>query len=76
MKFNKTLLISILLLGGWVVAAYAQVGEQRYNFSVGVNGGININSVSFSPSVQQGSTPNKDGANFMKIIPIYPIHAR
>ena len=55
MKFNKTLLISILLLGGWVVASYAQVGEQRYNFSVGVNGGININSVSFSPSVQQGS---------------------
>ena len=30
-----------------------QVGEQRHNFAVGVNGGINLNSVSFSPSVKQ-----------------------
>ncbi|EJW94131.1 hypothetical protein EVA_17761, partial [gut metagenome] len=31
----------------------AQVGEQRHNFAIGVNGGININSVSFSPTVRQ-----------------------
>ena len=68
MKFNKTLLISILLLGGWVVAAYAQVGEQRYNFSVGVNGGININSVSFSPSVQQGSLMAPTGGITLRYI--------
>ena len=68
MKFNKTLLISILLLGGWVVASYAQVGEQRYNFSVGVNGGININSVSFSPSVQQGSLMAPTGGITLRYI--------
>lgn len=51
----KTLFIIILSVISWATSAYAQVGEQRYNFSVGVNGGININSVSFSPSVQQGS---------------------
>ena len=68
MKFNKTLLISILLLGGWVVASYAQVGEQRYNFSVVVNGGININSVSFSPSVQQGSLMAPTGGITLRYI--------
>lgn len=42
---------------GFVFAAlpslHAQVGELRQNFALGVNGGINLNSVSFSPSVKQ-----------------------
>lgn len=51
----KIFFISILWLAGAAMSLHAQIGEQRYNFSVGVNGGININSVSFSPSVRQGS---------------------
>lgn len=47
----------ILFFLGFVFAAlpslYAQVGELRQNFALGVNGGINLNSVSFSPSVKQ-----------------------
>ena len=35
--------------------AVAQVGEMRNNFAVGFNGGININSVSFTPTIKQGS---------------------
>jgi hypothetical protein len=35
--------------------AAAQVGELRNNFAVGFNGGINLNSVSFSPTIKQGS---------------------
>ncbi|WP_071146493.1 porin family protein [Bacteroides ihuae] len=31
----------------------AQVGEMRSNFSVGINGGANFSSVSFSPSIKQ-----------------------
>ena len=36
-----------------LIPAQAQVGEQRHNFSLGINGGVNLNNVSFSPSVQQ-----------------------
>lgn len=35
--------------------AIAQVGEMRNNFSVGINGGINLNSVSFTPTIKQGN---------------------
>lgn len=31
----------------------AQMGEQYYNLAVGINGGVNVNNVSFSPSVRQ-----------------------
>lgn len=37
----------------YALSMQAQVGEQRYNFALGFNGGINLNSVSFSPSVRQ-----------------------
>lgn len=47
----------ILFFLSFVFAAlpslHAQVGELRQNFALGVNGGINLNSVSFSPSVKQ-----------------------
>lgn len=47
----------ILFFLGFVFAAlpslHAQVGELRQNFALGVNGGVNLNSVSFSPSVKQ-----------------------
>lgn len=34
--------------------AHAQLQDQRQNFSVGVNGGVNLSSVSFSPAIKQG----------------------
>lgn len=42
-------------------AGHAQIGEQRQNFAVGFNGGININSVSFSPTVRQKSLMGING---------------
>lgn len=41
--------------------ASAQIGEQRHNFSVGINGGINLNSVSFSPRVRQNNLMGING---------------
>ena len=43
----------LLLMCACILPLHAQVGEQRHNFAVGVNGGINLNSVSFSPSIKQ-----------------------
>ena len=31
----------------------AQVGDQRHNLSIGVNGGVQMSSVTFSPKVKQ-----------------------
>lgn len=49
----KTIIGTALLSGLCILPASAQIGEQRHNFAVGVNGGINLNSVSFSPKVRQ-----------------------
>ena len=49
----KTIIVTALLSGIYILPASAQIGEQRHNFAVGVNGGINLNSVSFSPKVRQ-----------------------
>ena len=46
----KTFLLATLLLTGLVFPATAQIGEPRSNFSVGVNGGVNLNSASFTPT--------------------------
>ncbi len=56
-------IISAALLAAAVCAApaHAQVGEQRHVFSIGVNGGINLNSVSFSPSVRQKNLSGMTG---------------
>ena len=51
----KTFLIAVLLLAGISLPAAAQIGEPRNNFSVGFNGGVNLNSVSFTPSIKQNS---------------------
>lgn len=55
-KFLITLLITCLSL-----PLYAQMGEQRHNFAVGVNGGINLSKASFSPSVTQKNTMGING---------------
>lgn len=49
----KTIIGATLLAGTCTLSAYAQVGEQRQNLAVGINGGINLNSVSFIPTVKQ-----------------------
>ena len=51
----KTFLLATLLLTGLVFPATAQIGEPRSNFSVGVNGGVNLNSASFTPTIKQNS---------------------
>lgn len=48
---NKYILLLLLL--GMSIPAAAQLGEQRNNFSFGVNGGTNYNNVSFTPSIKQ-----------------------
>lgn len=49
------LLTSLLFLLTLSLGIRAQIGEQRYNFSLGVNGGINLNKVNFSPTVNQSN---------------------
>lgn len=49
----KNIIGTVLLLTAWTLSGRAQVGEQRHNLAVGANGGINLNSVSFSPTVRQ-----------------------
>ena len=57
----KTIIGTALLAGTCALPANAQIGEQRHNFSVGINGGINLNSVSFSPRVRQNNLMGING---------------
>lgn len=49
--FRFIIYLSLFIYSG--VSVYAQVGEPRTDFAVGVNGGFVMNRVSFSPSVKQ-----------------------
>jgi hypothetical protein len=51
----KSLLIAASLMMGFALPATAQIGEPRQNFSVGFNGGVNLNSASFTPKIKQNS---------------------
>lgn len=51
----KTFLIAALLLTGATLPAIAQIGEARNILSVGINGGVNLNSASFTPTIKQNS---------------------
>lgn len=56
MKKHKRLgLLALTLFFALPVAA--QLGEERHNFAVGINGGLNMSSVSFNPRIKQ-STQN------------------
>ena len=46
-------LATVVLLN--IPSAYAQLQDQRHNFSIGGSAGVNISSVSFEPSIKQGS---------------------
>lgn len=48
---HKHILLFLLLCINLPVAA--QLGEERNNWSVGINGGVNFNKVSFYPSIKQ-----------------------
>ncbi len=51
----KSVLIAACLLAGFALPTVAQIGEPRHNFSIGINGGANINGASFTPTIKQNS---------------------
>ena len=52
MRWRRFILVSALAMLG-MTGANAQLGELRHNLSVGVNAGVNLSSVEFSPTVRQ-----------------------
>ena len=67
----KPFVITALLLAGLSLPAAAQIGEPRNNLSVGFNGGVNLNSVSFTPTIKQNSlmgiSLNEDGTSYLRL---------
>ena len=53
MKMKKILLVALACM--FTLPMMAQLGEVRNNLAVGVNAGMNMNSVSFSPQIKQKS---------------------
>ena len=51
MKMKKILLVALACM--FTLPMMAQLGEVRNNLAVGVNAGMNMNSVSFSPQIKQ-----------------------
>lgn len=54
MKLYKSLGLCILACF-FTMPAMAQLGEERHNLSIGVNGGLNMSKVSFEPTIKQQS---------------------
>ena len=54
-------LLSILAFITVCLGASAQVGELRNNVAIGINGGYNLSSVDFSPTIKQGLQPGYTG---------------
>ena len=52
-KKKSIIAVIILLLSGIAFPSMAQIGELRHNFSIGVNGGVNLNKVTFEPKIKQ-----------------------
>lgn len=57
----KSLLIAAVLTVAIALPSVAQVGELRHNFSVGINGGVNLNKASFTPTIKQESLMGMTG---------------
>ena len=53
MKMKKILLVALACM--FTLPMMAQLGEVRNNLAIGVNAGMNMNSVSFSPQIKQNS---------------------
>lgn len=52
----------------FTTALHAQVGDLRHNLAFGINGGINLNSVSFSPTVSQTNLMGTTGGVTVRYI--------
>ena len=63
----NTLLILIALLS-LTTHTRAQVGEQRYQMSVGAHAGINLCSISLSPSIRQGTLQTLTGGIVVRYV--------
>jgi hypothetical protein len=57
-----------LLLAAMAVALYAQIGESRNQLSVGVNGGVNLNNVTFVPKIKQQRMTGLNGGLTVRYI--------
>lgn len=57
MKRIYIILLSLLT----TITIQAQVGDLRNNFAIGINGGVNLSSVIFSPTVQQKNVMGMTG---------------
>lgn len=53
MKNIKRIITCVVLSAGAIWSANAQIGEQRHNFAVGINGGANYSTASFNPTIKQ-----------------------
>lgn len=53
MKRYRQLIFICCLLCMLPLSLFAQLQDERHNLSVGINGGVNLNSVSFTPSIKQ-----------------------
>ena len=65
---KKKIVGIILLLAIWVLPSRAQVGEQRHNLAIGFNGGINLNRINFSPTIQQKNLMGINGGVTLRYI--------
>ncbi|MEG1839101.1 MAG: porin family protein [Bacteroidaceae bacterium] len=50
MNYNHILFIILL---SFSLPITAQMGEQRSNWAIGINGGVNLNSVTFNPKIKE-----------------------
>lgn len=51
----------LLLFPATATLSLAQVGEQRHNLAIGINGGMNLSSVSLTPTVKQAQLNGING---------------
>lgn len=57
----RRLFTTLLTLSIIAISATAQIGQLRDNLAVGFNGGYNLSSVDFSPTIKQGLQPGYTG---------------
>lgn len=67
MKIKRFIPLALLLAAPFLTLN-AQVGEARNNFAIGINGGVNLNSVSFSPSIKQKNLMGMTGGVTLRYI--------
>lgn len=68
MKFRTKILTTALAAATFALSAQAQVGEPRKNLAIGINGGVNLNTVSFSPTVKQKNQQGMTGGLTLRYI--------